>query len=300
MKKLIMLQGLPGSGKSTWAAEHAHRFRTGCHSVMVINKDQIRASLGGEWSKEQEKRTVQIRDERICNSFRSAEDGVTVISDDTNFAREHKVRLQELATIHGATFEVKKFDTPIEECLKRVQARTTQAAVPEKAIRDMAKRYGVGSGYPPAVPVPYQDEATGLPLHPAIICDLDGTLSLLNGRNPYDASTCDKDLCNAPVRTLLEVYYRTQHYNIIYLSGREDKYRPQTETFFRDNHVPPGALYMRQTGDFRKDWAVKGELFDAHVRGRYAVKFVLDDRNQVVDYWRHLGLTCFQVAAGAF
>lgn len=289
MKKLIMCQGLPGSGKSTWALAFG-----GSSPTFVVNKDSIRVELAGEWSKKQEAEVKRVRDERIID-YLTRYEHVTVISDDTNFAREHKTRLREIATICGAEFETKFFNLPLEECVKRARARTTQAQVPESAIRDMAKRYNVGLGYPPAVPLLTPEDAPY-----AIICDLDGTLSLMGGRNPYDASTCDKDACNEPVRNLLEVYYRTQHYNIIYLSGREDTYRPQTETFLRLHHCPPGALYMRRAGDHRKDWVVKGELFDAHVRGQANVKFVLDDRNQVVDYWRHLGLTCFQVAPGAF
>ena len=57
---------------------------------------------------------------------------------------------------------------------------------------------------------------------------------------------------------------------------------------------------MRRTKDFRKDAIVKTELFDAHIRGRYEVLFVLDDRNQVVEMWRVMGLPCLQVAAGDF
>ena len=33
---------------------------------------------------------------------------------------------------------------------------------------------------------------------------------------------------------------------------------------------------------------------------KYNVHFVLDDRQQVVDMWRSLGLTVFQVAEGDF
>jgi hypothetical protein len=50
----------------------------------------------------------------------------------------------------------------------------------------------------------------------------------------------------------------------------------------------------------RKDAIVKRELFDAHVRGTWNVNFVLDDRQQVVDMWRGLGLVCLQVAPGDF
>lgn len=42
------------------------------------------------------------------------------------------------------------------------------------------------------------------------------------------------------------------------------------------------------------------ELFDRHARDEYRVLVVLDDRKQVVDMWRSLGLTCLQVAEGNF
>ena len=58
---------------------------------------------------------------------------------------------------------------------------------------------------------------------------------------------------------------------------------------------------MRATGDVRKDWIVKKELYKAHVKGQYFINFILDDRNQVVDLWRlDLGLPCLQVNYGDF
>lgn len=50
----------------------------------------------------------------------------------------------------------------------------------------------------------------------------------------------------------------------------------------------------------RKDSIAKHELFDEHIRDRYRIAFVLDDRDQVVKMWRSLGLTVFQVADGTF
>ena len=57
---------------------------------------------------------------------------------------------------------------------------------------------------------------------------------------------------------------------------------------------------MRPAGDRRRDSIVKAELFDRKVRDEYRVLVVLDDRKQVVDMWRSLGLTCLQVAEGDF
>ena len=36
------------------------------------------------------------------------------------------------------------------------------------------------------------------------------------------------------------------------------------------------------------------------IKDKYQVDYVLDDRNQVVEMWRSLGLTCLQVADGDF
>lgn len=57
---------------------------------------------------------------------------------------------------------------------------------------------------------------------------------------------------------------------------------------------------MRPAGDHRRDAIVKRELFDLHIRHQYRVTHVLDDRTQVVQMWRALGLTCLQVADGDF
>jgi len=60
------------------------------------------------------------------------------------------------------------------------------------------------------------------------------------------------------------------------------------------------GLFMRATGDQRRDHIVKEEIFDREIRGRYHVVGVFDDRAQVVRMWRSLGPTVFQVAEGNF
>ena len=138
----------------------------------------------------------------------------------------------------------------------------------------------------------------------AIICDLDGTLALLNGRSPYDASRAEEDLLNDPVANLIEVYAHQKLHDIdlILMSGRDDVYRPQTERCLKKNNITHyKALYMRKAGDRRKDSIVKRELYEKHVKDTYNVLFVLDDRDQVVEMWRkELRLTCLQVEYGDF
>jgi predicted kinase len=291
-KKLIMCQGLPASGKSTWAREQVELGGT-----IRVSKDDIRTTLKREWNWQwsqanEQKDVIPQRDKMIIAGLNDPAIH-TVISDDTNLQRPHKERLAQIAFEQKAEFVVKRFNTPVDVCVRRDATRTGDSHVGEKVIRDMAKKYmNDYSGL-----LPYVADKT---LPSAIICDLDGTLADNKWRNPYDGSRCGEDPVIEPIRNILEVYYRFMDWRIVYLSGRDGEYRVQTEEFLRKNHCPPGGLFMRTAGDKRKDWIAKSELFDNHVRKVYNVKFVLDDRQQVVDMWRKLGLTCLQVADGNF
>lgn len=289
--KLIFLRGLPGSGKSHWAAMQVPPNGRG---VIIINKDNIRTQLtstGWVWSPENEKDVIAERDKQITAAL-THPDIHTVISDDTNFGNKHENVLRQLAKKHRAEFEIKVFDTPIEECIRRDSLREGKAKVGEGVIKSMAARY---LGYvenmewEPVEPDPDR--------MPAIICDIDGTLALFAGkRSPYDHAKCEDDDLNVPVRKVIETFYRFMGYQIIYLSAREDKWRPQTEAWFRKQGLPPGSLHMRLTGDSRNDAVVKYELFNNYVRNRYNVVFVLDDRPRVLRMWQTIGL--FTLAVG--
>lgn len=133
----------------------------------------------------------------------------------------------------------------------------------------------------------------------AIICDLDGTLSLLNGRDPYDASTCENDLPNEPIVEIIKTFHREGKI-ILLVSGRQDVWKAQTIKWLEGQKIDYHDLIMRKGGDNRRDAIIKEEIFLNLIKPHYNVSFVLDDRWQVVKKWRELGLTCLQVAEGNF
>lgn len=133
----------------------------------------------------------------------------------------------------------------------------------------------------------------------AIVCDLDGTLALLVCRGPYDSAKCELDELNVPVAHIVRTY-AAAGVRVVLLSGREDRFRPHTKRWLAHHEVPYDHLFMRTTKDFRKDSLIKREIFEREIASRYNVLFVLDDRDQVVEMWRDMGLTCLQVAYGAF
>jgi predicted kinase len=136
----------------------------------------------------------------------------------------------------------------------------------------------------------------------AVVCDLDGTLSLFeytNGiktRSPYDASTSNNDFINIPVAVTIKALQDTG-YEIIFVSGREDVYRNATLEFLErvqeETGLVIGDLHMRASGDFRSDDIIKSEIYHNLIEPNYNVVMVFDDRPKVVKMWRSLNLFVF-------
>lgn len=280
--KLIMCKGLPASGKSTWAKEYIKK----SGNTKRINKDDLRAMLDdGKWSRTNEKFVLDIRDTLIWEAFKA---GFNVVVDDTNLAEKHKINLKKIADEFGAEFEVKDFtDVTPEVCIARDLKRPN--SVGEKVIRQMYNQF--------LVPEPKKYKPKEGTPH-AVMCDLDGTLALFGKNNPYDRDFFQDDLNDAVASTLDRCVKCGD--KIILVSGRTDKYRAQTERWLKFHLVEYDALFMRKDGDIRKDSIVKTEIFENKIKDKYDIIFVMDDRNQVVDMWRSLGLTVFQVAPGDF
>jgi predicted kinase len=301
MPTLIITRGLQGSGKTTrakaWVAEDlTHRAR--------VNRDDIRAQLhDGEWrGPDTEPQVIAVRDAAIRALLRK---GVDVVCDDTNLPSRTARDLRRIAVLAGAEFEVWDLtDVPVDECVRRDAAR--DRVVGEQVIRDAYQRYLAGKPHPLTLPGEVEDVATAVrpyvvvPGTPkAVMVDVDGTVALMAGRSPYDETRVHEDRPNQQVIDIVQELAAT--HRIVFCSGRTDACREATEKWLAGNvFASYDALHMRKVGDMRKDSVVKREIFDEHIRGRYDVVAVLDDRNQVVEMWRSLGLTVLQVADGNF
>ena len=289
MKKVYLYQGLPASGKSTAAKE---RIAAEPGVYKRVNKDDLRAMLDhNHWTKANEKFVLRIRDQIILAAL---EEGKHVIVDDTNLHPRHEERIRQLvkgkAEVEIVDFMHVDIDTCIERDLKRANS------VGERVIRRMWSQYLTWHADDHKDKV-IQNEN----LPKAILCDMDGTLALLNGRSPYNASTSDEDLLNEPVAEIVKRFQEGGH-QIIFLTGREERYRDPSVRFI-EKHLGadfPYELIMRPDNDMRKDSIIKRELLELFILPRFYVDFVLDDRNQVVDMWRGLGFTCLQVDYGDF
>ncbi len=141
----------------------------------------------------------------------------------------------------------------------------------------------------------------------AIIVDLDGTLSDNTPRLHYfDNHTQVKDwtainelsrydLPNLWCQEMVHIY-KDAGYKILFITGRAENAKQVTIewlTRYLSPHVDY-ELHMRGAHDTREDFIVKEEIYTFLIAPRYDVSFAIDDRQQVVDMWRRIGLTCLQ------
>lgn len=138
--------------------------------------------------------------------------------------------------------------------------------------------------------------------------DIDGTLAdcshrihLIQG-TPKDwdgfFAACHLDTPIPHVVDLLNTL--TGRTKIVYVSGRSDQCREETETWLRKNSLPLGPLYMRKQGDHRDDDIIKIELLAQLRVDGFDPIMAFDDRDRVVAAWRAAGVPCAQVAPGNF
>jgi predicted kinase len=309
MPKLIITRGMPASGKTTkardWvAADPVRRFR--------INRDDFRAMGHDSVFVQQTDGTAGT--ERAVQAARDAaitallKRGIDVINDDTNLPTRVARDLRRLAVLAGATFEVWDLtNVPYEECVRRNAERSGRARVPDDRMLDMYQRFVKGKTHP--LPLPDEPAEAGgatVPYVPlvgapkAVMVDIDGTVAMMCGRSPFDETRVHEDRPNQAVIAAVRAMHASGH-AVIFCSGRTAGCREVTEKWLREHvALPYEALHMRAVGDVRKDSIVKVEIFDREIRHRYDVVAVFDDRAQVVEAWRALGLTVFAVADGNF
>lgn len=299
LQTITLTRGLPAAGKTTWAKEWVIGDPT---ARARVNRDDLRAMLfikpTYEWHQEQQVTVVQRA--AVRELLRA---GCDVVIDDTNLRPKYVREWQRFARANGADLEIIEFPIDVKEAIRRDAERV--APVGADVIRRMAGKFTRKGAL---LPIPDEDAPDAAPeryvpdptLPHAVIVDIDGTVALKHpDRDIYDLTLVHTDLRNAPVIAAVQAAKR-DGMAVVFCSGREDSARAVTAQWIAENVEVPGELWMRAAGDMRKDSIVKRELFEAHIRDRYAVQYVLDDRQQVVDMWRSLGLTCLQVAPGDF
>lgn len=293
---LVILQGLPASGKSTMRRELIEK--SPCRFAYV-NKDELR--LANPTLDERNIHALQI--DKATDQLQA---GFSVIIDNTNLNPRTLESYKKLAESQGVGLitTLAPYAHDWASCIyrdkspHRLQAGTS---VGRSVIIKMAMEAG------------FYDA----PKYKARVFDVDGTLTLVGERRRHVLKTSKhpeadwgsffKEMVyDGPNKPVVDAYNKyadstDDGHILICCSGRPENYRRETEEWLEKNVLSmPYLLLMRPTGSHQPDDFVKKQLYEKYIKPFFEVEVVFDDRDAVVKMWRQQGLTCFQVAEGDF
>lgn len=315
-QEMVILVGLPASGKSTYAKGWLEAHPEGAYRC---NYDDLRLEMFEPDWKFNRADEQRMKKEAIRRAKDALMVGESVIIDNTNLTPRARETWINIAKGFGLEAEIYEMPTSLEECLHRDARREGKARVGRAVIERMALFNGLIDWASPAY--------AGRPF---ILVDMDGTLADCTERRLKafkDGEECPAhdrrydrgcEMCErARPRKDWPTFFRkveddppfphivnlvnilSAHYHLIVVSGRPiDRCGKGTEAWLEKHYIHPRHLFMRDSGDSRADDIVKQEILDRLPKERIA--FVLDDRDQVVSMWRRNGVPCLQVAEGAF
>lgn len=135
MSKIIVVRGIPASGKSTWAKEWV--FEDPIHRVR-INMDDIRNMLGKYWVIEREPLVKRIKENAIYNAL---DFGYDLIIDNMNLNPKEIASIKRIISGYPEySIEFKDFfDVPLDVCIERDSKRDNPIGA--KTITDIYNKY---------------------------------------------------------------------------------------------------------------------------------------------------------------
>lgn len=273
--KAVLTVGVPASGKSTKYKDF---------NGVIINRDDIRKELFG-WPYKFTKKREQDVTERQWNYIKTAAQlKVDIAITDTNLNKGcREVMVKELERL-GYEVELDIIDCSYELAVKQDLLRND--SVGSDVIWRFFKKYQQEFGIQPEV----QDQK----LEGCYIFDIDGTLAIMKDRGPFEWEKVGNDLLNIDVWRILGMI-RQCGFKVFIFTGRDSSCMEQTKEWL-DRHGLGGIeFYMRPEGSQDKDFLVKHEMYKEHIKDKYKVLGVFDDRPQVCRLWNLLGLPLFKV-----
>jgi predicted kinase len=137
LKRVWILSGCPGSGKSTWVRQRIEQYG-GIH----CSRDEIRFSLlkEGEDYFAHEDEVFALWLEKVINAINDPE-VEDIYVDATHLTEKSRAKVLDELPKGNCFVTTVFFDVPLETCIKRNDNRTGRAFVPHSVIRRMHAIY---------------------------------------------------------------------------------------------------------------------------------------------------------------
>lgn len=298
------MQGIQGSGKSTWAKNWVAEDPT--HRVRW-NNDDLRNMFGPYWVPEREKTHVL---DSIKYTFISKyiEAGYDIVIDDMNLNPTTVTIINQIVEECNNKFKTnytveKHFmATSIEDCIERDSRRTNP--IGKDVIQNTYKKY---RSYIAAESTKQylatRDNVRYNPdLPDCVLVDLDGVMAFnVSGRSFWgkEAAKYIKDDAYDPCMVNLVNLLSETKCNIIFLTGRPNADGIKEATIrWLDSLVAEYTLLMRKENDYSPAPECKKNLYNEYIKNKFNVLAVFEDQTKNVKMWRDLGILCLQTNEG--
>jgi len=293
MNKLIILYGLPGSGKTTFSNEYCANNPNTIH----LNRDLIRAMFNSKWSKELED---VVKNTEYSTMYKALESGFDVILDDVSNLNPSTYSIimtyvKELETKLNCKIEIveKCFNVPLDECIRRDASRVIP--VGEKVIKDFHHKYNPILEAKENAKHLEKFNSQNKDCEHAIIIDIDKTIALnTTGRPWYGKGAAEGMLEDIPIDPIIKHIVKQYPYKKLFVTGRDDgtDIAAATQSWLQNNGLldDNSIILFRHENDCRTGVEVKEEIFLNEIKDKYFIDFVLEDSKKISAMYYKYGL----------
>jgi predicted kinase len=293
--KIIITVGIPASGKSTWSKDYVLRNSEWAR----VNRDDFRSMLKNSGTCEP-KVEAMINELEYGAIEHALHKKMNVIVDNTNLRAKYINAIVKRFK-YSADIEFRIFDISLSKAMERNKMRSN--VVNDADMERMYGEYKIlidSFVFQPIKKIARRPNITPVfetSLPNAVIFDVDQTIALVTNRGPFDWDKVHRDDLNPIVSEHIE-FHRSLDRKIIIVSGRDGAALKGTADWLDLYGLHYDELLMRPEEDYRKDHVVKREIYEQHIKGKYNVLCVYDDRLQVLEMWNKLGIFTFNVNQG--
>ncbi len=133
MKKIVLIRGLPGSGKSSYAQKLKEK------GALIFNNDELLTANGiYKWDAELALMAHFLNQKRVCQAMREGKEFIVV--DNTNILPYHMAPYIRLAHHYKYEYELFEMDTPWALDIEELEKKNTHD-VPLSVLDEMRKQY---------------------------------------------------------------------------------------------------------------------------------------------------------------
>jgi predicted kinase len=293
--KLLILIGIPGSGKSTWSKDYV-KYND---NWVRVNRDDFRDMLKTSQVCENkiEDMITKLVNETISSALMRK---LNVIVDNTHVKVKYINSIVEEFK-YSCDIDYRVFDVSIDKAIERDSNR--EKKVGSDVIKRMYGDYKIlmdSFSFQPVTKIKHRPVVSpnfSSNLQDAVIFDIDGTLANMGNRGPFDWDKVYKDDVNHIVAEQIN-FHKSKGREILIVTGRDAVCKEQTVDWLELYGIEFDEIFTRPENDFRKDTVIKKEIYENQIKGNYNILCVYDDRLQVLDMWYDQKVFTFNVNQG--